>query len=84
MYTICFIISDKSLTRCTCRHSAREHQNSKQGTQKYHASELITLSALKLPSSGLVVYVDIKACILTEGRNFKTFLKENFAIASGS
>ena len=39
------------------------------------------LSALKLPSSGLLILIDMNRYILTEGRNFKTFLKEIFAFA---
>ena len=38
------------------------------------------LSVLKLRSYGLVVFIDMNTYILTEGRNFKTFLKENYAV----
>ena len=59
---------------------ARVHQNSKQGTHKNCVPEFLILSALKLPSCVPVVLIDLNTCILTEGRNFKTFLKENYAI----
>ena len=39
---------------------------------------------LHLPSNELVVFVDMTTYILTVGRNFKTFLKENYAIALDS
>ena len=39
---------------------------------------------LHLPSYELVVFVDMTMYILTVGRNFKTFLKENYAIALDS
>ena len=42
-------------------------------------------SALKLPLCGLVVFTDMNTYILTEGgRSFKTFLKENYAVALDS
>ena len=30
---------------------------------------------------GLVIFIDMNTYILTKGRNFKTFLKKNYAIA---
>ena len=39
---------------------------------------------LHLPTYELVVFVDMNTYILTIGRNFKTFLKENYVIALGS
>ena len=36
---------------------------------------------LNLPSCGLVVFIDMNRYILTEGSNFKTFLKDNYAVA---
>ena len=42
------------------------------------------LSSLKLPSYKLVIFIVINSYILTENKSFKTFLKENEAIASGS
>ena len=38
------------------------------------------LSAHKLPSCGLVVFIDMNKYIVTEGRSFKAFLKENYAV----
>ena len=35
----------------------------------------------KLASCGLVVFIDMKTYVTEGGRNFKTFLKENYAIA---
>ena len=57
---------------------------SQQGTHKNCALKLLIFSPLKLPSCGLVVYVDMNTNKFTEGRNFKTFLKENNAIALDS
>ena len=42
------------------------------------------VSALKLPSCGLVVFIGMNMYTLTKGRNFKTFLRENYAVARGS
>ena len=39
------------------------------------------LLAFNLPSSGLMVLINMNTYILTEGKNFKTFLKENYPIA---
>ena len=30
---------------------------------------------------GLVVFINVNTCILTKGGNYKTFLKENYAVA---
>ena len=54
---------------------------SQQGRQKNCSPEFLILSALKLPRCGLVVFVDMNTYILTEGTNFKTFLKEKYPIA---
>ena len=71
------MISEKNITRRTFLHrGACIHQKSQQGIQKI-------ISALKLILCGLVVFIDMNT--YTEvGRNFKTFLKENYAIALGS
>ena len=54
------------------------HQKSTQGTKKkICTTEILILSALKLTSCGLVVFIVMNTCILTEGKNFKTSLKEN-------
>ena len=78
-YLIWFMISEKNITRPTFLHrGAWIHQISQQGIQKI-------LSALKLIICGLVVFIDINKYILTEGgRSFKTFLKDNYAIALDS
>ena len=55
------IISKKVITRCTFHRSAREHQNSKQSTQKNHVRILIIRSALKLPL--LILFIDTNAYI---------------------
>lgn len=39
------------------------------------------LSAIKLTSCEQLVFTDIYMSILTEGRNFKIILKENYAVA---
>ena len=55
---------------------------SQQGTHKNFAPEFLILLALKLPSCELVIFMDINTYILTESSgNFKTFFKENYAIA---
>ena len=75
----------KSITRCTfLQHDSHMHLKSQRGIQKNCVSEFPVLSALKSPSSRLVVFIDMNTNILTEGRNFKTFLKENYAIALDS
>ena len=58
------------------------HLKSQQvGTQKNCETELLILSVLKLPLHGQIVFIDINTFILTEGWNFKKFLKENYAVA---
>ena len=57
------------------------HQNSQQDTQKNCAPEILIFSALKLFSCRLVVFTDMSTYILTEGKNFKTSLIENYATA---
>ena len=55
-------------------------QKSQQGLQKNCVPEFPMLSAHKLPSCGLVVFIDMNTYIVTEGRSFKAFLKENYAV----
>ena len=57
------------------------NQNSQQDTQKNCATEALIFSVLKLFSCGLVVFTDMSTYILTEGKNFKTSLIENYATA---
>ena len=59
-------------------------QKSQQGIQKSCLPEFSILLTLNLPLYELVVFVDMDTYILTENRNFKTFLKENYAIALDS
>ena len=56
------------------------HLKSQQGTQKRASSEFLILLALQLASCGLVVFINMSTYILTEGINFKIFLKENYPI----
>lgn len=52
--------------------------------QENCVSELPVLWAPESPSCGLVVLTDMNMYILTEVRNLKTFLKENYAITGQS
>ena len=49
--------------------------------KKNCVTEFSMLPALKLPSCGPLILIDMNRYILTEGRNFKTFLKEILAFA---
>ena len=49
--------------------------------KKKCVTEFSMLPALKLTSCGLLILIDMNRYILTEGRNFKTFLKEILAFA---
>ena len=51
---------------------------------KKSVSNFPIFSALKLPSYELAVFIDMNMYILKEGRNFKTFLKENYIITLDS
>ena len=57
------------------------HQKSQQGIQKSCVSEFPIPSMLKLSLREQVVFINMNTYILTEGRKFKTFLKENYATA---
>ena len=50
-------------------------QTPQQGKQKYRTPELLILSAIKLPSRELVLFINIKIT------SFKSFLEESHAIA---
>ena len=67
-----------------CHRGACMRQMSQRGKQKHFVSEFSIQLVLKLPSCGQVVFIDMYTYILTEGKNFKTFLKENYAIALDS
>ena len=58
----------------------RANKAFKQGIQKNCVQEFQIISTLELPSCGLVVFMDMNTYILTENRNFKTFLKKNYAV----
>ena len=76
------MISEKSVARYTfLRRGGRMYQKYQQCIQKNCAPEFPILLALKLPSCGLVVFIDLNTYILTKGRDFIMFLKENYAIA---
>ena len=57
------------------------HQEFQQVIQKSCRSEFLTFSAIKLLLCELVAFIDMSTYILTEGMNFKTFLKKNYAFA---
>ena len=48
---------------------------------KVSIRQTLILSVLKLSSCKLLVFMGMNTEILTEGRNFKTFLKGNYVIA---
>ena len=84
-YTIWFIVSEKTMTWCVFLQCGDAHMH-----QKSHQKKLTknlcsrisnSFSPQKLPSCGLVIFIDINMYLFTEGRNFNTFSKENYAIA---
>ena len=72
--TILFMISEKEsyVSAAWCTHAPKVSTR-----HKICVPEFPILSAHKLPSCGLVV----NAYIITEERDFKRFLKENYTIA---
>ena len=59
-YTIWFMISEKSITRCTFLHFvARMHQKFQQGIQKNYVPKFTILSTLILTLYELVVFIDM-------------------------
>ena len=48
------------------------------------APEFPIFSALKLHSCDLVVFINMNAYLLTEDKNLKTFLKENYSVGLDS
>ena len=79
-YKIWFMISEKGITRCTSPpRGARMPQKSQQGIQKNCIPEFPILS-----NSFPLFFTDMNMYILTEGRDFKKFLRENYAIALDS
>ena len=84
-HTIWFMISEKTMTKCAFIHRGDGHMH-----QKSHQKRLTknlcsrisnSFNPQKLPSYGLVIFIDMNMYLFTEGRNFNTFLKENYAIA---
>ena len=71
------MISEKNMTRRTSLHrGACIHQKSQRSIQK-------KFSALKFILCGRVVFIDMSTYTKV-GMSFKTFLKENYAIALDS
>ena len=54
------------------------HRKSPQSIQKNYVLEFLILSALKLCSCGVMVFIYMNTYLVIEGRNIKTFLKENY------
>ena len=52
--------------------------------EKKLSTKIPIFSSFKVLFRGLVVFTDINRYILKEGRNFKTLLKENYAVALDS
>ena len=83
-YTIWFMFLKKVISQgarffedtCGTKSHNKAHKNC--------APEFLIPSALKLTSCELVVFIDMNAYILIEGRSFKTILKENYAVALNS
>ena len=61
-----------------------QHQYINKAHKKNCALEFLILSALKITSCELVVFIDMTTYILTESRNCETLLKENYAAAFDS
>ena len=66
--------------------SARLYQESHQKGihEKLFTRISNSFSSKLLPSSVLVIFIDMNTYILTERRNFKTFWKENYAVGLDS
>ena len=63
-----------------CTHAPKVSKKNR----KNCVPEFQNLSAFELPWCGLLLFIDMNTYILTEWRNFKTFLKENYPIALDS
>ena len=72
------------IARYTFLRGVRAAPIYQQGAQKNCVLEFLILSALKITSCELVVFIDMSTYILTESRNCKTLLKENYAAAFDS
>ena len=74
------MISEKSITMCTFIPTERVSQP---GIKKC-LPEFSILSALKLRSCELLVFIDMNTYILIEDKDFWAFLKKNYAVALDS
>ena len=71
-YTIWLMISEKIIMESLfLQHGVCMHEKSQQSIQKSCVPEFLY---------GLVVFIDMNTYILTEGKDFKAFLKQNYAI----
>ena len=75
------MIFQKSIMRCTflCGACMTPAKVSTSRYRKNCAPEFLILSAFKQPLCGLMAFIVMNSFILTEGRNFKKFFKENYA-----
>ena len=63
-FGLCFLKKLSRGVHFTC--CINEPEVSKQGMQEYCTLEFLILSVIKLPSCGLVLFIDINRCILQE------------------
>ena len=71
-----FVISEKSIKRCTFFFIVHAwHQKSQQSTRKKCAPEFLILSALKLPSCGLLVFKKYEHLYTYRRYKFKNILE---------
>ena len=92
-FTIWFWISKKSITRYTFCHRgcARIYQKSQQARhvkknvhQNFWFFQPLKNEVLDWTYEVFVIFINNNSYILTEGRNFKTFLKINYVVALDS
>ena len=79
-YTIWFMISEKSITRCTFLHcGAHMHQKFQQGIKKKICVPKFPIySAFRLPSCELTVFIDTNTCIPYRRPDFQNILERKF------
>ena len=84
-YTIWFMISGKTMTKCVFIHRGDGHMHQKSHQKRLTKSLYSRISnsfnSQKLTSCGLVIFKDMNVHLFTEGRNFNTLLKENYETA---
>ena len=83
------MIFEKGITRYKFLPCGESMYQKSQDIQKNCAPEFSILPALKLPSCGLVVFIDMNTFILTDGRNFerhsyKTYIRYSPYFAADS